>query len=235
MISTQSPSLNPKTGPINTTYRSGNKPFGTCPTSCKLCSRPEEATTRIDHTYMRAVYDSVPPAGKVFTYVHFHHKLWASKYPATKGKAVFNYSADTLRLAKASLAAGVPTVIAVTEKDLARAKNQPGLKIKVCPADKKTGKNCSNCGGAKGPICSWTDRDFAVGFLVHGNQKKKAADPKTPGGCYGEAGHFTNMHWKKLSNKEQNMTDAEAHTYFIKSLGWGAIVRPHIVGDMGLM
>ena len=235
MLSTQYPSQNVKVGPIATSYRSGKKPFGTCPNTCKLCDRPEEATTRIDHEYMSAVYNTVPHQGRVFTYVHFHHSMWANKYPAKKGKAVFNYSADTLRLARASLAAGVPTVIAVTEKDLARAKNQPGLKIKVCPADKKKGFNCSNCGGSKGPICSWTNRDFAVGFMVHGTRKKKAADTSQPGGCYAEAGFYTRTHWNQLSKREQQKSDAQTHIDFVKSLPFATIMRPHIAGDMGKM
>ena len=65
MLSTQYPSQNVKVGPIATSYRSGKKPFGTCPNTCKLCDRPEEATTRIDHEYMRAGLKGRYVAGQI--------------------------------------------------------------------------------------------------------------------------------------------------------------------------
>jgi len=234
MLSTQYPSRNKKTGPIATTYRAGAKAFGTCPATCKLCDRPEEATKKIDHEYFKAVYHAVPKGGRAFTYCHFPHKQWANKYPPAKKKTVVNFSADTMRLARASLAAGVPTVVATTQQGHDKAKAQ-GVKLVICPADKKAGRNCGNCGGNKGPLCSRIDRDYAVVFLVHGTSKAKAADTKTPGGCYAESGYYTRIHWNQLSQRSQGESDSLAISSFVKELPYGTTLRHHIAGDMGKM
>lgn len=233
MISTQYPSRNGKTGPIATTYRSGALPFATCPATCKLCDKPEQAAQRIDHDYMRAVYESVPAGGRAFTYSHFRWQQWAHKYPAKKGRATINYSADTMRLAKAALAAGVPTTVALTEETAAKEK-KAGTRLLICPADKEKGRTCANCGGSKGPICARGNRDFMVGFLVHGKDKRKAADLTTPGGCYGWSGYYTRLAWQNLSDT-QATNDATQHRAFVDRLPYGTTLRAHIVGDMGKM
>ena len=232
MLSTQYPSQNSKTGPIATTYRAGNKNrFGTCPATCNLCDKPENATTKIDWQYMQTVYDSVPNGGLAFTYSHFAFRRWFRRFKATAGKTVINYSADTLRQALTALQAGVPTVVALTpdQYEKARADGKP---IKVCPADKEKGRNCANCGGSKGPICAWIDRSFIVAFLVHGTSAAKAA-AADPGGCYAESGFYTRTHWRKLSERVTNVTDSEALKAFVAKLPFGASLRHHIAGDGG--
>jgi len=63
-----------------------------------------------------------------------------------------------------------------TTVDLQSPKTTPeGVRIKICPA--VTGRvQCISCGGKNGPICSWIDRDFIVGFPVHGTFKNKAKE-----------------------------------------------------------
>ena len=233
MISCQYPSRNSKIGHIASTYRSGAQPFATCPATCKLCDKPEQAARSIDHKYMRAVWESVPAGGLAFTYSHFRWQLWAHKYPAKKGRATINYSADTMRLAKAALAAGVPTTVALTEETAAKEK-KAGTRLVICPADKDKGRTCANCGGSKGPICARGNRGFIVGFLVHGKDKAKAADLSEPGGCYGWSGFYTRTHWNNLAAQPQT-DDATQHRAFVDRLPYGTILRAHIVGDMGKM
>jgi hypothetical protein len=232
MLSTQHPSRNQKTGPIATTYRSGKKRFGTCPTSCNLCDRPEEATKRIDHKYMSDLYNAVPRGGISFTYCHFRWQQWAHKYPVKKNKTVVNFSADTMRLARASFAAGIPTVVACTQDDFTKEKSLGKMKLVICPADKDKGRNCANCGGNKGPLCARGKRDYAVAFLVHGRDAKKAADTTTPGGCYGESGFYTRIAWNNVSKKPAT-DDGVTVRDFAKRLPYGTTLRHHIVGDTG--
>ena len=232
MLSNQYPSRNKKTGAIATTYRAGkNNIFGSCPKTCNLCERPAEATNKIDFDYMGAVYDAVPKGGRSFSYTHFHYKKWFAKYPNKKGKTIFNFSADTIRSAEASLKKGVATVVATTKNKYEKAKAR-GVKIQICPADKDKGFNCANCGGSKGPICSWANRDFIVAFITHG-PKTALANSQEKGGCYAESGFHTRIHWNWLSNREAVLSDSQQVKEFASSLPFGTTLRHHIAGDMG--
>lgn len=239
-LSTQEISRNGKCGPISSTYRAGGASmFGSCPKTCSLCSDPQAAASDIDHDYMKAVYEAVPRGGVAFTFTHFHRSRWAHRYPAKKGRTTINHSCDSLAVAKASLAAGVPTAMNITPSEYLKAREQ-GVKVKTCPlasiskkSDKNSGRNCSNCGGSRGPICAWPDRDFIVAFINHGSAAKRAADPQAPGGCYAESGYYTRLHWEQLGKRHQQEPDPIKVRAFAKSLPWGRVLRHHIAGDFG--
>jgi hypothetical protein len=66
----------------------------------------------------------------------------------------------------------VATVLVDQPEGWRRARTTKGTRIQRCPAE-FTKTQCITCGGDKGPICTWRDRKFVVGFTPHGNVKKK--------------------------------------------------------------
>lgn len=87
---------------------------------------------------------------------------------ATKNNFVINFSTEKVSDCKKCLAAGVNCVIACNTM-------QPntvvidGVKIVKCPNATNKNIKCVNCG-----LCYQKNRNFAVAFPVHGNQKEKA-------------------------------------------------------------
>jgi hypothetical protein len=50
---------------------------------------------------------------------------------------------------------------------------EEGNRIVRCPAEYQDNITCSNCGRGD-PLCYRKDRDYAIGFYIHGVGKKKA-------------------------------------------------------------
>ena len=107
-----------------------------------------------------------------FTYTH--HKLTPSNVAIIQGmnKSGFtvNHSADNVDdAAKAYKAlSGVP-IVTLLPLDAPNVQHTSGVKVVACPADKSDKISCANCG-----LCALSDRDYVIGFRVHGTQKKKA-------------------------------------------------------------
>lgn len=222
-----------KTAGCAVTYRAGKGDrFGTCPKTCTL-NPSRSGAEKIDQEYLDAVLNAVPRRGVAFTYSHFDWKGWASKLE--EGKTVINFSADSPLKAAGAIKAGVPAVTVVSSDYWQGRRNQSapfGVKMIRCPAELKKGFTCSDCGNGR-PLCARLDRDFIVGFTAHGPNKKKAATPNDPGGCYADAGNCR-IWWNRLANDtEQEETDAEKVTRFAKGLPPGSILRHHVAGDIG--
>jgi len=89
-----------------------------------------------------------------------------------------NVSTDGAADAFATMAAhpGVP-VVATMPADMPPVVREPdtGRRIVQCPATRAgSDVTCNGCGGGR-PLCARADRDYAVGFPVHGTQSKRAA------------------------------------------------------------
>ena len=215
-------SSNSKTGAIATTYRAGGRDcFGTCPADCAL--NPGAGTAAIDAAYMAAVYNAVPVNGIAFTYSHFDYTQLPKP---TIGKTVFNYSADTIADAIAASRYGIPATLTVPEKT-ELAKKIDGVRFITCPAE--TGDTtCKDCGGGK-PLCA-RDREYVIVFHAHGSTRGKVGTDER-GGCYGAGGHVA-IHWRGTVQLNQT-PDHEKVKQFARSLPTGAIIRHHVVGDVG--
>ena len=215
------------------TYRAGSgSMLSTCPDSCSL--KPKRTGTKeIDRDYEQALRDSVPRRGASFLFTHFRPSQWAR--PNSKGKAVFNYSADTLD--EASREAKKTATVCVVPKKFWNGRpsssffKRGGVRFVRC-MDEQNGRGCTDCGAGK-PLCARESRDFVVVFTAHGAASGLVGSDDNPGGCYATGGNVR-LHWDRLSKKEgQGESDAEKHRRFVQGLPPRTVVRCHIAGDMG--
>ena len=123
----------------------------------------------------------------------------------------------------------VPSNFWDNKKNKVKSQN---INIVRCPAEYIDHVNCGNCGGNQKPLCAIQNRSFIIVFTVHGNQKKKAEDTTIKGGCYASGGNV-NIHWKKLSEKFQEMKDHTKLKHFVSSLPSATRLRHHVAGDLG--
>jgi hypothetical protein len=87
---------------------------------------------------------------------------------------VVNKSCFSLKHVDEAMDAGLPATVVLPSSTKERKLLTPkGRVVARCPAELSKDISCSNCGGGKGPLCLRKDRDFAVGFVAHGGQKKK--------------------------------------------------------------
>ena len=125
----------------------------------------------IDKTFSDKLVDAVKHTNG-FTYTH--HTLTNSNVAIIRGmnKSGFtvNHSADNVQDAvKAHKAlSGIP-IVTLLPLDAPNVQYISGVKVVACPAEKSDKISCSNCG-----LCALSERDYVIGFRVHGTQKKKA-------------------------------------------------------------
>ena len=107
-----------------------------------------------------------------FTYTH--HLLSEGNKTIIRGmnKKGFtvNHSADNVQAAVKAYSelSGIP-VVTLLPIDAPNVQTVEGVKVVACPAEKSDKISCSNCA-----LCAIPDRDYVIGFRVHGTQKKKA-------------------------------------------------------------
>ena len=224
-----------KTKGLAVTYRAGiNDKFGTCPASCQLNPSGSGCGSKaIDKDYLRVLYSFKPKGGFAFTFSHFDPSQWFNLVSPEKKQAVINYSADLWSKAKEFFSENVPVVFTVAENfwNGARSIERDGVWVVRCPEEYNNKISCINCGAEKGPLCSRPNRNFIIGFTAHGNQKGKINKGER-GGCYATGGNV-NIHWERLSQKQQDKTDAEILREFVKTIPPRRILRHHIAGDIG--
>lgn len=110
---------------------------------------------------------------KGFTYTHHDltdvNNLTIVKSMNASGFAV-NHSADNVQAAvKAyNTLVGVP-VVTLLPLDAPNVQTIEGVNVVACPAEKSDKINCSNCA-----LCAVVNREYIIGFRVHGTQKKVA-------------------------------------------------------------
>ena len=229
-----------KTEGVAVTYRAGkNEMFGTCPATCNLNDSGEGAKD-IDKDYLEALLNAKPSKGFSFTYSHFHWSKWVDRMKEIK-KTIINYSADNLADAINSFICNVPTVTVVSENKWNNEKSFyiersdiPNSSVPVirCPAEYGLYNSCNNCGNGE-PLCARMNRKFIIGFTAHGPNKRKAANLKKQGGCYGAQGNCR-LWWQDTAKSEQpDESDGQKLLRFVKSLPVRAIIRHHVAGDIG--
>ena len=101
-----------------------------------------------------------------------------------RGGFTVNLSAEGLHRADELAALQVAPVVAVLPRSLGdwRVLHTPaGRRVLRCPHEwqkRPSGAavQCANgCGGTRGPICSWPDRNFIIGLTAHGRVRKVEA------------------------------------------------------------
>ena len=247
VLTTSYPSYNQKTGKMAVTTRSGElNEFGSCPNTCALNPYPVRSGTEIDHEYLRALRKAVPKDGQAFTYTH-SKKYIDNCRPPKAGETCINISCDTPKQAVRAVKKGHPAVIVVPPGE----GNKPlpdGTRVILChntaAKDRlkdgtlnhlsKSSIQCNGCGGKKGPMCAWADRDFVISFEVHGspNMKKAAGNTEKQGGCYASE-HLMRLKWRRVAGTDQGeKTDSEVIKEFIPTLPNGTNLRHHDAGDI---
>ena len=226
-----------KTAELAVTYRSGskNKCFATCPSACALKPEAEQTSDKIDWDYLADLIRAVPKRGVAFTYSHFHWRRWSRRWfdrlRTGKPTTTINFSADTWIKARASVAAGIPTVIAVPVDQARKHSRANGVREIQCPATYREGLGCINCGGSV-PLCARPDRDYVITFPAHGLSKKRVGTDQD-GGCYAAGGNVR-LHWNRLARSDiPSETDGSKLIRFVRGLRHGKILRHHVAGDIG--
>ena len=226
-----------KTFNCSVTYRAGTggNQFQTCPASCSLNPEPKRSSNRVDKKYLTALLKAKPRKGYSFTYSHFDFKYYLDQMgPNT---TTINQSTESPRRAANLVRKNIPVCVTVPV-NFWEGTNQKTTKISKdvrvvrCPAESNEKIGCSNCGGYSAPLCARQDRNYAIAFTAHGSQKKKVGS-NVPGGCYGTGGNVA-LHWRNLArSKSSPATDADTLLKFIKTISPRAIIRHHVVGDIG--
>ena len=108
-----------------------------------------------------------------FTYTHYpmtnNNNIQAVKKANDAGFTV-NLSANNINQADQYKALNIAPVVVVVAEDCDKVTFTPNNnKIVVCPAQTSEKVTCSSCG-----LCQKTDRDYIIGFRVHGTYTKKA-------------------------------------------------------------
>lgn len=108
-----------------------------------------------------------------FTYTHYPmlsaNNIQAVKHANDNGFTV-NLSANDLNQADNYKALAIAPVVVIVSEDTEKVSYTPtGNKVVVCPAQTSDKVTCSSCG-----LCQLANRDYIIGFRVHGTFKKKA-------------------------------------------------------------
>ena len=220
-----------KTKGLAVTYRSGSEnKFGTCPKDCELNPSGCGSNT-IDEKYLNALLNCNPKKGESFTFTHFSPLFW--KHKMSDKTTTINWSTKTVKQAIQAIKDKIPSVLVVDDKFFKNGKNRKfdNVLFVRCPSEYNKNLGCLQCGSGK-PLCARQDREYVIGFTSHGVFKKDASDPNKKGGCYGNGGNV-NIHWQKMPNQIQPESDAEKLKNFKKELPHNAIIRHHVVGDLG--
>ena len=220
-----------KTKGCAVTYRSGNKnKYGTCPKSCNLNSNKSHSVEKIDLTYLKAVLDAVPLKGSAWTYTHFKLEDLPSgvvySIKKDKTKTTINRSADSVKEAVQYVKNGWDAVVVMPySKSSSKYFVKDGIKFVRCIAE-YTNRGCKDCNW-----CQKKDRDFGVTFTAHGFKKLSVGKANSIGGCYASGGNV-NIHWERLAEGSQELTDSTKLKKFCSSL-YKIKLRHHVTGDIG--
>lgn len=108
-----------------------------------------------------------------FTYTHYpmtnNNNIQAVKM-ANDGGFTVNLSANNIQQADQYKSLNIAPVVVVVPEDCEKVTFTPNNnKIVVCPAQTSNKVTCSSCG-----LCQKKDRDYIIGFRVHGTYTKKA-------------------------------------------------------------
>jgi len=126
---------------------------------------------KISETFIRKMVAAVRHL-RAYTYTH-HSLLLGSnlsllKYANRNGFTI-NVSCESERQVDDTIAAGLPAVVVVdSEESRTTWHTAGGNVVIVCPAQRIEDKTCAGC-----MLCYKRGRKVAIGFLAHGNAKRK--------------------------------------------------------------
>ena len=108
-----------------------------------------------------------------FTYTHYSMDNIANisnvEY-ANKNGFTVNLSANDINQADNYKDLNIGPIVVIVSEDIDKVSYTPnGNKVLVCPAQTNNKTTCSSC-----TLCQKVDRDYIIGFRVHGTYKKKA-------------------------------------------------------------
>lgn len=108
-----------------------------------------------------------------FTYTHYPmisaNNIQAVRHSNVNGFTV-NLSANDLTQADDYKALSIAPVVVIVSEDTDKVSYTPNNnKVVICPAQTNDKTTCSSC-----TLCQKVDRDYIIGFRVHGTYKKKA-------------------------------------------------------------
>jgi len=126
---------------------------------------------KISETFIRKMTAAVR---HLRAYTYTHHSLFLGsnlsllKYANRNGFTI-NVSCESERQVDDTIAAGLPVVVVVdSEESRTTWHTTGGNVVIVCPAQRIEDKTCADC-----MLCHKRGRKVAIGFLAHGNAKKK--------------------------------------------------------------
>ena len=228
MLKTVAISANKKTGPIAVTYRAGSREtYGTCPSTCGLHPNAAVGADAVDAAYLRAVADAVPRGGIAWTYSHFAADVLPMPQ---KGKTTINVSCDDMDSAVRAVRSGHPATYTAPVSATTWPMVRDGVRFVRCPAETNERVTCQNCGGGE-PLCARAFRNYVITFVAHGSGAKRVGSD-CGGGCYAASGP-TAIQWHGTKRKGA-ADDADALRRFVDSLPYGAMLRHHVAGDVGM-
>jgi hypothetical protein len=107
-----------------------------------------------------------------FTFTHkplTKANIASVKYANDNGFTI-NLSANNLNHADQLAALAIAPIAVIIGENLPKVNYTPkGLKVVTCPAQSSNRVTCKSCG-----LCQLAFRNYAIGFIAHGNSKKKA-------------------------------------------------------------
>jgi hypothetical protein len=134
---------------------------------------------KISETFIRKMTKAVSHL-KAYTYTHHALTLGDNisliRYANRNGFRI-NVSCETEAQVDAAIAADLPAVVVVnSEESRTQWRTQAGNVVLVCPAQRSDTTTCADC-----MLCHKRGKRVAIGFLAHGNGKRKAeASLETP-------------------------------------------------------
>ena len=111
-----------------------------------------------------------------FTYTHHDMRNpdnLAAVLGANKKGFTINASCDNLDQVDQAIALGLPAATILPETSGKTTITPAGNRVVTCPATYSSEVTCATCGGGWA-LCARHDRNYAIGFPVHGSGKKKA-------------------------------------------------------------
>lgn len=127
---------------------------------------------KISETFIRKMVASVRHL-RAYTYTHHSLTLGSNisliRYANRNGFRV-NVSCETEAQVDQAIAADLPAVVVVkSDETRTQWRTEAGNIVLVCPAQRSDSKTCADC-----MLCHHRGKRVAIGFLAHGNGKRKA-------------------------------------------------------------
>ena len=110
---------------------------------------------------------------RIFGYTHYPltpMNIESLRHANSNGFTL-NVSTNSISEVDKAMSTGLPVVTVLSHehsKDVRTVKTEGGNTVLVCPASLGKDITCASCG-----LCQKSNRSYAIGFLAHGNSRKK--------------------------------------------------------------